>query len=149
MLPEIIEQFEQMSFEEVCTFIDALEKIALTLPQVPMPVTHHFSKGLYGRELLVPAGTYIGGKIHKFENFNILSQGEMLLFSIEGRKRVKAPFHIVSPAGVKRVAIALEDCTWTTIHATEETNIDKIEEEVIVKSYDQLPVEDRQWLGQR
>jgi len=43
-------------------------------PQVEMPVTHYFSKGVYARELFIPADTVLTGKIHKYENLNILSK---------------------------------------------------------------------------
>ena len=33
---------------------------------------------------------------------------------------------------------ALEDTVWTTIHVTEETDLEKIEDYVIAKSYDEL-----------
>lgn len=102
-------------------------------PQVEMPVTHYFSKGVYARELFIPADTVLTGKIHKYENLNILSQGEMTVLTEEGMKRVKAPFTIVSPPGTKRIAYAHTDCVWTTIHATDETNVDKIELHFIAK----------------
>ncbi len=62
----------------------------------------------------------------------------MTVFSIEGHLEVQAPFTIVSPPGVKRMAYAHEDSVWTTIHGTHETDLEKIEEHFIIKSYDQL-----------
>ena len=44
-----------------------IEKEMLEHEQVEMPVTHHFSKDLYARELFIPAGTLLVGKIHKHE----------------------------------------------------------------------------------
>ena len=94
---------------------------------IELPVKHHFAKGVYGRELFIPKGTVLTGKIHKYSQLNIMSQGEMSVLTDEGVKRVKAPFTIVSPPGTKRAAYAHEDTVWTTVHGTEETDLEKIE----------------------
>jgi hypothetical protein len=96
-------------------------------PQLPIPVRHIFSKGLCAREITIPAGSVLTGKIHKYENLNILSAGEMDVLTEDGVVRVKAPFTIVSPPGTKRIARTHTECVWTTIIATTETNIEKIE----------------------
>lgn len=110
------------------------EEVMKTLPQVEMPVTHHFAEGVYGRELFIPKDTILTGKIHKYSQLNILSKGEMSVLTEEGVKRVKAPFHIVSPPGTKRIAYAHEDCVWTTVHGTSERDVEKIEEHFIAQS---------------
>lgn len=114
--------------------VNDLEAIMLTMPQVECPVKHYFSKGVYARELFIPKGCTITGKIHKHTNLNIMSQGEMSVLTDEGIKRVKAPFTIVSPPGTKRIAYAHEDTIWTTIHGTEETDVDQIELEFVAQS---------------
>ena len=45
------------------------------------------------------------------------------------------PLTMVSPAGTKRAVYAKTDVVWTTIHLTNETDLEKIEEETIAKSY--------------
>lgn len=117
------------------TAIDALEAaITADLPPVEIPVKNYFSKGVYAREIFIPKGTVITGKIHKFTNLNIMSQGEMSVLTEDGIKRVKAPFTIVSPPGTRRVAYAHEDTIWTTIHGTEKTDVDEIEAEFVAQS---------------
>ena len=111
-----------------------LEELMLERPQLDLPVKHHFSQGVYGRELFIPAGTVLTGKIHKYPQLNILSQGEISVLTEEGVKRIKAPFHVVSPAGTKRIAYAHTDCTWTTIHGTELNDVDEIEAHFIAQS---------------
>jgi uncharacterized protein (UPF0548 family) len=68
----------------------------------------------------------------------VISQGEVSVLSIDGVMRVKAPFTFVASPGVKRVVYAHEDTVWTTIHGTDETDLEKIEEEFIAKSYDEV-----------
>lgn len=114
--------------------VNQLEALMFERPQVELPVKHYFAQGVYGRELFIPAGTLLTGKIHKYEQLNILSQGEISVLTEEGVKRVKAPFHVVSPAGTKRIAYAHTDCTWTTIHQTELRDVDEIEAHFIAQS---------------
>jgi hypothetical protein len=92
-----------------------------------LPVTHHFSPGVYAREMFIPAGTLVTGRIHKRTQLNILSAGELTLVTEEGCVRISAPFHVVSPPGTKRAVFAHTDCVFTTILGTDETDPEKIE----------------------
>jgi len=58
----------------------------------------------------------------------------MQVLTEEGIKEVEAPFTVVSPEGTKRIAYTLTDCVWTTIHGTDETDINAIEKHFIAKS---------------
>lgn len=115
--------------------IHSLEEYIGSLPQAALPLRHHFSKGLYCRELDIPKGTILVGKIHKHETLNILAQGDISLFTEDGVKRVQAPYIVVSRPGIKRVGYAHTDCVWINVHATEERDLEKIEDEVIAKDY--------------
>lgn len=119
--------------------VRAIEAEMLRMPQVEMPVTHHFANkgtalGTYARELFIPKGTVLTGKIHKFEQINIMSKGDISVLTEDGIRRVQAPFTIVSPAGTKRIAYAHEDTVWTTIHSTAETDLEKIETQFIAQN---------------
>lgn len=107
--------------------------------KIDSPAKHLFSKGVYARELFIPKGSLIVGKIHKHENLNIMSSGDLSILSVEGVIRVKAPYSTVSSPGIKRVAYAHEDTVWTTIHGTDETDLEIIEDQFIAKTYDDVP----------
>jgi quercetin dioxygenase-like cupin family protein len=113
--------------------VNVLERHMREMPQIEIPVRHYFSQGLYAREISIPAGALITGKIHKYPQLNILSKGEMLLISDGEVQRVQAPMTVCSPPGTKRAAYAVSDCVWTTIHATDETDVEKIEAHFIAK----------------
>lgn len=102
--------------------------------QIDIPIRHHFSPGVYAREITIPAGTLLTGRIHKYEQLNILSGGEISVLTDDGMKRVKAPFTVVSPPGTKRIAYAHTECTWTTILATEEKDPEVIEAQFTVST---------------
>jgi len=107
--------------------VNAIEAEMRKLPALDLPLKHHFSPGVYARELFIPKGTLLTGKVHKYPQLNIMSQGDMSVLTEDGIVRVKAPFTVVSPAGTKRIAYAHEDTVWTTILATDETDIAKLE----------------------
>lgn len=114
------------------------QEVAEQLTPVDCPLQHSLIDGVYVRTIFIPAGTVIVGKIHKHRHANILSQGEVLVITEgEGARRLKGPLTMVSPAGCKRAVRALTDTTWTTIHATDETDLDKIEDWVIAKTYEE------------
>lgn len=104
-----------------------IEAEMLKHEQIDIPIRHYFSPGVYAREITIPAGTLLTGRIHKFEQLNILSGGEISVSTEDGMQRVAAPFTVVSPPGTKRIAYAHTECTWTTILATEETDPELIE----------------------
>lgn len=105
--------------------------------------THHFSTGIYAREIFIPKGTTLTGKIHRTEHLNIISQGDISVMTEHGIKRLKAPCTIVSKPGTKRVGYAHEDTVWTTIHGTNETDLVRLEEELIAETHEALlsPIE--------
>ena len=104
------------------------EALMLQMPQQDLEFKHYFSHGIYARELYIPRDTILVGKLHKFSQLNILSKGDISVLIDEKVKRIQAPYTIVSPAGIKRIAYTHEDTVWLTIHGTDESNIDIIEE---------------------
>lgn len=103
------------------------------------PLKHTFADGVYVREIFIPKGTLIVGKIHKHSHPNFLMKGEVSVVTESGGvERLKAPLSMISPAGTKRIVYAHEDTVWVTVHVTEERELEKIEEVVIAKSYEEL-----------
>lgn len=123
--------------------IDALEAAVRAQPdsmRAPFQpeIVHHFAPGLYAREMRLPGGAVITSKVHKFPGLSILSKGSMLLYLDDGSTRfISAGFHIVAPAGARRVALALEDVVWTCMHPTNETDLEKIEAHFIAQTVDE------------
>jgi hypothetical protein len=119
---------------EMRSKVNEAEEVMRQYPQLDLPVTHHFSHGVYARELFIPKDTILTGKIHKFSQFNVLLKGEISVLTENGIERVKAPFTVVSPPGTKRIAYAHEDCVWITVHGTHETDVEKIESQFVAQS---------------
>ena len=114
--------------------VNMIEQEMLKHEQVMCPLMHYFSPGVYAREISIPKGTLLTGAIHKYAQLNILSKGDISVLTEKGIVRVQAPFTVVSPPGTKRIAYAHEDCIWTTILHTNETDPEKIEAAFTAKS---------------
>ncbi len=114
--------------------IERMEEEMRQHEQIECPLRHYFGDGVYAREIIIPAGTLLTGKIHKYEQINILSKGDISVMTEDGVKRVQAPFTVVSPAGTKRIAYAHEECVWTTILRTDLTDPELIEDHFTASS---------------
>lgn len=102
------------------------------------PLRHSFGDGIYMREIFIPKGYILTGKIHKHSHPNFLLQGEALIATENGgTQHYKAPMAIMSEPGIKRAIIALSDLWWITVHVTDETDLEKVEEHVIAKTYEE------------
>lgn len=109
--------------------------------KIEFPVTHRFADNVYIREIFIPKGSCIIGKIHKTQFFNILVSGTCLLASTDGVKLIGAPYTSISEPGSQKCAIALTDVLWQTVHATTETNPVKLVDDLTVDNYDDLEVD--------
>lgn len=116
----------------------ALQAATGELPEVDCPLHHVFAPGAYARTIYIPKGTVVVGKIHKHQHLNVLSQGVVsVLTETGGVERFTGPLTMVSPPGTKRAVYAETDVVWTTIHLTNETDLGRIEDEVIAKTYEE------------
>lgn len=111
--------------------IRALQCEVAKLDQVDLGLKHHFSSGMYTRECHIPAGTVVVGKKHRHDHPVMLIQGEATVVTDGHRETIRAPHVWTSPAGVKRAVYAHSDCIFVTVHATDLTDLDQIEEYVI------------------
>lgn len=110
----------------------ALQDEVAKLPQIEFKPVHYFAPGMYVRELVIEKDSLVVGKIHRHEHVVMLLKGDATVYTEDKVERIKGPRIWISPAGVKRVVYAHKECTFATVHATEETDLDKIEEWVIV-----------------
>tara|TARA_R110000803_G_scaffold195068_1_gene258259 strand:- start:6016 stop:6483 length:468 start_codon:yes stop_codon:yes gene_type:complete len=102
---------------------------------IEWPLKHTFSNGIYARELSIPAGGLIVGKVHKTQHHNFLLQGEIIVLTeMGGAKLLQAPCTIVSEPGTQRVGYALTDTVWTAVHLNESNtqDLELLEKENVV-----------------
>lgn len=110
------------------------------------PLDDDYGCSTYARQLFMPKGMVVVGKLHKKAHLTFLMKGTILVVSENGGKqRLTGPLTFVSPAGVKRVFYIEEDTILTTVHLTKETeeeDLDKVEEEVISPTYEAMGLEE-------
>lgn len=144
---------EKVEFrEKILTVQSGLQKMIEsgeaqdTLPNCT--VTHYFAPVddkygccTYARQMFIPKGTLIIGKIHRHQHLNFILQGKVSVATEFGKKYFEAPCTFISEVGLKRAVVAEEDTIWTTVHLTQhygEEHLDKIEDEVIAPTYAEL-----------
>lgn len=111
--------------------IDKLQREMANMPQVEFKTDHYFSEGMYCRKVFRPAGTLIVGKVHKKDHFFMCVAGEIIAWTENGMKNLVAGDIIESKQGTKRVTYALTDAIGITVHKTDKTDLDEIEQELI------------------
>ena len=115
-----------------------IEAVLLQMPQVEIPLRHCFGNKVYVREMTAPKGSILIGKMHKYKQVNIVVKGDISVLTEDGWKRMKSGEMFESPAGIKRAGFTHEDTVWTTICGTEETEVDKAEDELTIGSYQEF-----------
>ena len=112
-----------------------------TLKHYFTPKDEKYGCCTYAREMTIPKGTLIVGKIHRHQHLNFISKGKVIVFTEFGKKYIEAPCTFISEVGLKRAVYAEEDTIWTTVHLTEftsESELENIEQEVIAPSYEDM-----------
>lgn len=114
-------------FEKKMTKLDDFQEIKLE-------VKYYNCGGIFTGELFIPKGCIFTGKIHKYDNLNVLTKGDISV-SIDNKiERIVAPRVIPAPAGVRRIFRAHEDSIWMTFHATKETDVNEVEKYFIAQN---------------
>lgn len=125
--------------EAILRLQDAIISEGRDVGPASCPVKHHFAPGSYGREMTLPAGLVVVGKIHKHAHINVISKGRVQVFTEqEGVLELAAPCTFVSSPGTKRVVHVLDETVWTTVHVTDKTDLAEIEREVIATDFKEV-----------
>lgn len=99
-------------------------------------VHHHFSDGLYARELRIPADTVLVGHIHLKGQINFLMKGTIRVTTDDGVKTLTAPQIVVTGPGTKRAGYAVTDVVWVTVSATDKTDPEEVRKQIIATDFD-------------
>ena len=120
------------------TRIMAVETRLAELPQVEIPIEHHFGAGIYARTMIAPRGTVLTGKIYKIPQMIILNSGEITVRSEFFNGRIRGPHIYASPAGAKRFGYCHTDVVWTCLTSVKSTNVEDVEKEIYADTYEEL-----------
>ena len=114
--------------------VELLEAMMLQCDQVDVPLQHLFAHGVYMRMGTIPKGSFLIGHMHKTDHLNVLFSGKVSILMNGEVKEFTGPCVFKAEAGVRKMIYAHEDATLANIHGTDCTDLDKIEDELIVKS---------------
>lgn len=107
---------------------------------------HAFLDGAYFRQISIPAGIALTGKIHSGSTINMLTRGKFAIVTEYDEQIIEAPFMYISEPGTKKACYTLEDCIFINCHTTWKTDLKEIEAEVTTDEYTET-VEDESCHG--
>jgi len=121
-----------------------VEKVMSKWPDIKFgddaaPLRHFFGDNLYIREITMEKGMLILSKIHKTTHPYFVMSGHVAVLTGDGMAEIQAPFCGITPAGTQRLLYIREETIWITVHSTSETDLEKIEDQIIAKTFDELP----------
>jgi len=114
-----------------------MEKSLLHLPQIQLEPKHYIAGGMYARELFMPKGSAVTGKIHIKEHLVILC-GDVSVATDDGVIRYTGYCTFVGAPGSKRALYMHEDTVWTAIHTTDKLTVEECESTLVTNSYEEF-----------
>lgn len=101
------------------------------------PLKHSFSEGVYIREMFMPQGGLVIGKLYKISHTWFLLSGDLEVATDEGTEYYIGPCYVNAPEGTKRVLHAVSDVIFVNVYPNPEniTDTDKLEEILTCSSY--------------
>jgi len=129
-------------------WIKGLEDTLLEVSEYPQgdrpdcPLVHSFGGGMYVREIFIPAGMLLTGKIHRHEHPNFLMEGTVSMITEDGGAQImEAPQSMLSPAGCKRALYTHTPTWWITVHLNPNGHTefnDTFEDEIVAQDYKEI-----------
>jgi len=123
--------------------METLEAKLLSLPQINIPLWHLFAPGVYTRVVRMPKGSFIIGHEHTTRHLNFVLSGKATVGMDGIFTEMVAPLIFISEVGVRKVLQIHEEMLWATVHPTEETRLEILEQTLVRKTetYKQLKKE--------
>jgi len=117
--------------------VEKAEVAMLEMEQAECSVVHRFGPGICIREVSIPAGTLAIGHHQNFEHTNIMLKGHVTILNDDGSTTemdaTESPIFYIGKPG-RKIGYIHTDMVWQNIYATEETDIDAIEDHFVTKS---------------
>lgn len=98
--------------------VEELETFMLEQEQIEIPAKEQLKNGLYTREITIPAGTLLTGRVWLEDYIDIMISGDIVVATADGVKRLTGYSVCDGKGGRKRAGYALQDTQWVTVHKT-------------------------------
>jgi hypothetical protein len=96
-------------------------------------IKHHFADGVYAKQMFIPKGYVAASHKHNYTHLSILATGQVIVSTNDSVEMHTAPACIAIEAGKHHKIEALQDCVWYCVHATNETDENKVDAVLISK----------------
>ena len=107
------------------------------MAQAECPVEHIMQGDEYIRQIRVPAGSVVIGRVHIHGHLVQLLEGTVLNVTEEGRQEITGPYEFVSAPGYQVVCVAVTDIVARTVHK----NPDGVTDWKVLEARDFVPAE--------
>ena len=94
-------------------------------------ITHHFGGGVYVKEARISANMRLTQHIHGHDHLSVLVSGEVIVRVDGVLTSHTAPAVLTIAAGKAHEVVCLTDTIWMCIHATDETDPEKVDQVLI------------------
>lgn len=102
-------------------------------------IRHHFAghdddRGVYAKELLIPAGWALRSHSHPYDHLSILASGyASLKLGDDEVHLIHGPRAFTIKKGVVHTLRAITSVTWFCIHPSDESDADKVDHVILAK----------------
>lgn len=124
-----------MAFEQAIKAMEDVEHLT--------ELRHAFLDGAYFRQIRIPAGIALTGKIHSHSTVNMLTKGKFAIVTEFDEQVIEAPYMYISRPGTKKACYTITDCIFINCHCTWKTDLKEIEAEVTSEAYPVIGEEGR------
>lgn len=134
----VYNQNEYLTIIKGQTFLQRVDQLECFMLKNFQPIyiepEHDFSPGLYTRTLTMPAGCFCTSKIHKTEHQYRVLSGECTVW-VNDQKGIilRGGDKGITYPGTKRRLLIHTETKWMTMHPTNKTTVEEVEEEIIEK----------------
>jgi len=94
-------------------------------------VRHELCSGVYAKQIRIRAGFCVMSHKHTFDHLSILASGHVRVVTEAGETVHTAPALLRIAAGQHHAVHALQDSIWFCLHATDETDLETIDDSLI------------------
>lgn len=94
---------------------------------------HHFSSGVYAKQMSLPKGYMALSHAHNYDHLSILGKGRVIVRTDDSVQEYTGPACLTIKANTHHQIEALEDSIWFCIHATDVTDAAEVDEVLICR----------------
>jgi len=128
-----------MTLTNIAQRIEQYQNALSELPQVDLSVSSNNINGMYIREILIPAGSSLVGRVHLYPYVDIMLSGDITIISSDEPEpiRYSGANVLYGIPGRKRTGFAHEDTRWITVHNSDIKDGDEFYEKLTAESIEE------------